>query len=284
VEVVAHERAASALDDVGEALRAAGAEGELSYGILARLIADPEAWGSEVTLLVARDGSRPAALVTMTGHLPALIVGFGDPESTDYVALADAMLAAGRRPNGVNGAVRWSDPFTAMWAEYGAEPSVQRDLRAFELRLVKAPAAVEGRFVEAGEREVGLLADWIVAMGDDIDEPIGHEEALSVARRVVANRDLCVWEVDGRPASMAGITRRTPWSSCVALVYTPPDRRRRGYASALVAALSQRELDAGQEWCSLFTDLANPTSNHIYAELGYEPRCDFRHYGLVWPS
>ncbi len=284
MEVVAHEQAASALDEVGEALRAAGAEGELSYGILARLIADPEAWGREVTLLVGRDGDRPAALVTMTGHLPALIVGFGDPERTDFVALADAMLAAGRRPDGVNGAVRWSDPFTAMWAEYGAEPARQRDLRAFELHRVRPPAAVEGRFVEAGERELPLLADWVVAMGDDIDEPIGREEALTVARRVVAGRDVAVWEVDGTPVSMAGITRRTPWSSCVALVYTPPERRRRGYASALVAALSQRELDSGKEWCSLFTDLANPTSNHIYAELGYEPRCDFRHYALAWPS
>ena len=59
-------------------------------------------------------------------------------------------------------------------------------------------------------------------------------------------------------------------------------KRGQGYASAVVAQLSQRELDAGQEWCSLFTDVANPTSNHIYAEIGYEPRCDFHHYLLEW--
>ena len=75
---------------------------------------------------------------------------------------------------------------------------------------------------------------------------------------------------------------RTPWSSSVAYVYTPPPLRRRGYASAVVAELSQRELDAGQSWCSLFTDAANPTSNHIYTELGYQPRCDFRYLTLTW--
>jgi predicted GNAT family acetyltransferase len=50
----------------------------------------------------------------------------------------------------------------------------------------------------------------------------------------------------------------------------------------VVAELSQRELDAGQLWCSLFTDAANPTSNHIYTEIGYEPRCDFRYLTLTW--
>ena len=81
---------------------------------------------------------------------------------------------------------------------------------------------------------------------------------------------------------MAAITRRTPWSSCVAFVYTPPVLRGNGYASAVVARLSQRELDAGQRWCSLFTDAANPTSNHIYAEIGYELKSDFRHFVLTF--
>ena len=67
---------------------------------------------------------------------------------------------------------------------------------------------------------------------------------------------------------MAAVVRRTPWSSSVAFVYTPPALRGHGFASAVVAELSQRELDAGQSWCSLFTDAANPTSNHIYTEIG----------------
>ena len=277
------ERADEALELLGGALRQAGAEGEMSYGVLARLVDDPHAWGAEVTILAGMDGDDPAALVSMTGSFPALIVGFGDPATTDFAALADGMLASGRRPSGVNGAVRWSDPFTAMWGEHGADPSVQRDMRAFELRRVVPPRGVEGRFREAGAGDIPRLAGWVVAMGDDIDEPIDADEAADVAHRVTGNGDLCVWEVGDTPTSMAGITRRTPWSSCVALVYTPPEHRRRGYASSVVAALSQRELDAGCEWCSLFTDLANPTSNHIYAELGYEPRCDFRHYALDWP-
>jgi predicted GNAT family acetyltransferase len=47
-----------------------------------------------------------------------------------------------------------------------------------------------------------------------------------------------------------------------------------------VAALSQAILDSGADFCVLFTDLANPTSNHIYQEVGYRPLCDFVEYNF----
>ena len=62
----------------------------------------------------------------------------------------------------------------------------------------------------------------------------------------------------------------------IGAVYTPPELRRRGYASALVAAVSQAELDRGRRWCFLFTDLANPTSNRIYQAIGYRPIRDIQ--------
>jgi uncharacterized protein len=30
--------------------------------------------------------------------------------------------------------------------------------------------------------------------------------------------------------------------------------------------------------CCLFTDLGNPTSNHIYREVGYQPVADFNEF------
>ncbi|HSS37114.1 MAG TPA: GNAT family N-acetyltransferase, partial [Patescibacteria group bacterium] len=64
---------------------------------------------------------------------------------------------------------------------------------------------------------------------------------------------------------------RTPHGARVGPVYTPPARRGRGYASACVAGASQAGLDSGLRFLFLFTDLANPTSNHIYETIGYEP-------------
>lgn len=58
-------------------------------------------------------------------------------------------------------------------------------------------------------------------------------------------------------------------------VYTPPKERGRGYARALVAAVSRRRLTEGDSACCLFTDLANPVSNAIYPQVGYRPVGDY---------
>jgi hypothetical protein len=77
---------------------------------------------------------------------------------------------------------------------------------------------------------------------------------------------------------MASRARPTAYTIAINLVYTPPDQRGRGYASACVAHLSQRLLDSGYERCTLFTDATNRTSNHIYQEIGYRPVMEYAEY------
>jgi hypothetical protein len=73
--------------------------------------------------------------------------------------------------------------------------------------------------------------------------------------------------------SLAGFGGETPNGIRIGPVYTPPDLRRRGYATALTAALTRSLLER-HRFCFLFTDLANPTSNGIYMRIGYEPVAD----------
>jgi hypothetical protein len=58
------------------------------------------------------------------------------------------------------------------------------------------------------------------------------------------------------------------------MVYTPKELRGRGYATSVVAAASRAILAEGRRFCCLITDLANPTSNGIYARIGYVPVSD----------
>jgi predicted GNAT family acetyltransferase len=85
-----------------------------------------------------------------------------------------------------------------------------------------------------------------------------------------------LWEDDGEPVSLANraLVGGEPGLPSVPLVrigpvYTPPERRGAGYASANVAALSQLSLDQGCTAAMLFTDRANPTSNKVYQGVGY---------------
>jgi uncharacterized protein len=81
-----------------------------------------------------------------------------------------------------------------------------------------------------------------------------------------------LWE-DEEAVSLAGWGGRTPNGIRIGPVYTPPELRRRGYASALTAELTAMLL-RDRSFCFLFTDLANPTSNSIYQRIGYEPVTD----------
>jgi predicted GNAT family acetyltransferase len=109
----------------------------------------------------------------------------------------------------------------------------------------------------------------------DHDDTLEH--AGETADYWIRGGGLRVWE-DDTPVSMAGASGPTPNGIRVGAVYTPPEKRRRGYASGLVAALSQEQLDAVKRFCFLYTDLANPTSNKIYQDIGYEAVSDVDEY------
>jgi len=76
---------------------------------------------------------------------------------------------------------------------------------------------------------------------------------------------------------MAAISDPVAGAVRIGPVYTPPEQRRHGYASALVAQLSQGARSAGNR-CLLYTDLANPTSNAIYRAIGYRPVTEVLRY------
>jgi predicted GNAT family acetyltransferase len=107
------------------------------------------------------------------------------------------------------------------------------------------------------------------------------ERALDDRIRGGPGAALWVWERDDHVVAMAGYVGRTPNGIRVGPVYTPPEHRRRGYATSLVADLSRWLLEQGNRSCYLFTDLANPTSNAIYARIGYRRICDAVEYRFV---
>ena len=148
--------------------------------------------------------------------------------------------------------------------ETGAKGRREREQRAFRADRVDPPQGVSGhmRPYESGDHE--LAVRWMDAfVAEALSGPEPESSAEFVERREAdPDGGLVVW-VDGGPVCMAGFGGLTPNGIRIGPVYTPPDERRRGYGSALTAALTQQLLDGGRRFCFLFTDLANPTSNRI---------------------
>jgi predicted GNAT family acetyltransferase len=63
-----------------------------------------------------------------------------------------------------------------------------------------------------------------------------------------------------------------------------PGARGRGYATALVADLARELLARGKRKLFLTTDIANPTSNAIYARIGFRAENDDCGFDFVAPG
>jgi len=199
-------------------------------------------------------------------------------ESADLSAaltpIVQALRAAGRALPGVMGKPPVVRAFASAWAaETGVRFQLRMRQRVYELRRVIPPPTVSGRLRRARRADLPRLRRWVYEFQEESFGNGEREQAERIARARMTEQSVYMWD-DGQPVSLAGQARPTRRGITVSLVYTPREFRRRGYASALVATLSQQLLDGGRQFCTLFTDLANPTSNHIYQAIGYEPVCD----------
>ena len=136
------------------------------------------------------------------------------------------------------------------------------------------PANVPGQPRRARPDDERRLCDWLHAFHLEcgmIEAKAGPPATLSAAH----DGSAWVWDDDGVVA-MTLYLRDTPRGVALGYVYTPPAARGRGYASALVAAMSQAALDDGKDFLVLFTDLSNPVSNRIYQRVGFDRFAEFQ--------
>ncbi|GLZ46141.1 putative acetyltransferase [Actinomycetospora sp. NBRC 106375] len=132
--------------------------------------------------------------------------------------------------------------------------------------LVPPPDPTPTRPAADAERE--CLSSWWSAFHREAtpDSPPPPREAVDAAvddgRVLVAvDGDTPVaWAVVGHP--VLGVSRIGP-------VYTLPAHRGRGHGAAVTAAVARLAGARGADEVLLFTDLANPTSNALYARLGF---------------
>lgn len=189
--------------------------------------------------------------------------------------LVEAIASAGIELPGVNGEAATAARFAGQWTERckSAACPVQ-GLRIYECSEVRLPAAIRGRLRRALPEDRDLLAAWMTGFYADVGEPAGDVAAI-VERRLAAGR-FWIWE-DGGPASMAAQSEPVAGVVRVQVVYTPPEKRSRGYAGACVGQLSKLIL-AGGNRCMLYTALSNPVSNSVYRRIGYRAAAEGLRY------
>ena len=206
-----------------------------------------------------------------------ILVTNGTPRGLAALA-ADAFGAFGRLP-GVNGPRQAAGEFAEAWLSLaGGRATISMRQRLHKLdRLSPDLPVVRGtlRVVDPSERD--LAVEWVLAFAREAlpDAPTG--DIAEGVNRHLSRGTLYFWD-DGAPVTMCADAGSSGSIARINTVYTPPDRRRLGYATAAVAALTRQLLAGGRRYCCLYTDLANATSNSVYRRIGYRPVSDIDQY------
>jgi hypothetical protein len=252
------------------------ARNQLPLGIAGNLLARPDAF-DVVRFWVVRDRNEPVAAAVRTEPFNLVL---GDPSPDPALGpLLEAVLVDDPEVPGIVGNVPFVEPAAERLASASGR-SAERILSqgVYGLTAVRDVARAPGEPRPAGPSDRGLLLDWLRAFVTesvpDPDESFRRLERTLESRFGIDSAGFWLWEDGGEPVSLSGFSGPMPTGIRIGPVYTPPEHRRRGYATTLVADQSAWLLEQGHRACFLYTDLANPTSNRIYVEIGYERVCD----------
>jgi len=273
--------AAEFLNVAEPALQANEAANNLMYGLALRMQRFPKWPKTPPYFAVVQQKDELLAAALMTPPFNVVVLVHNDAAA----AAAFDLLARDLRQHnwpvpGVLGPSAAALAFAQAWQRLCGQAYVLGlHERLYELRRVTPPPQPAGQMRLAGPGDLNLLASWLLSFSQEAMPFKAHtlDDALEAVEVKIREQDYYVWETS-QPVALAGRTRPTPNGYCIGPVYTPPQFRGRGYASALTAALSQLLLDGGKKFTALFTDLANPTSNSIYQKIGYRPLSDFDVY------
>ncbi|MDE0316781.1 MAG: GNAT family N-acetyltransferase [Candidatus Poribacteria bacterium] len=283
IEIISHNNASELISLSGAYLEQNESENNLPIGLAYRLAEDPYYYGSELPLLLSIWEQRKVVGVAVMTPPKRIILSRIEVEIQPVVGhLVRHLREIDVQVPGVVGPEAEAQAFSDCWVE-GIDDilaSIDKRMRVFEARSVANLPISPGRLRFAHHNDHPLMAKWIAALSEAVGEPTSFDGAKSRAEKLITDQQLYIWDNNG-PVSIAGVSRPMKNGVTIGVVYTPPEHRKNGYATSSVLLLTKKLLSDGYSFCSLYTDLSNPTSNSIYTKIGYVPIGDALAFDFV---
>ena len=220
------------------------------------------------------DRKKPV-LAALPSVAEYLILSAGDPEAC--LTLAKHLSSLSHCLKGVSGPDPVSGAFADAWTEQSGNLSALR--ASLSLYLASEDAnfdyPVEGSFRLARPVEGDKLRGWAIDFVEESVQPMDSRVVARLSENMMGRRDLFVWEASGEVVSMGGFGRETPNGLVVNMVYTPRNRRGRGFAGALTSGLVCEANAREKAFCCLYSDFTNPVRKNLYERIGFQPVGEF---------
>jgi predicted GNAT family acetyltransferase len=280
IHLTVHASAAEFLAAAGAFLNLSEAENSIVSISAARMVSGPTSDDSDAYFAsVEHEGAVvAAALHSSSGSV--MLTGASAPALR---LLAADMAGRSRAPKSMVGPLAACETFAREWiARTGQRHALRFHLRHYELHRRPSLPRAPGHMRLPRQDEHDLLLAWQLAFIEEVSLPDDPARIQRVFARRLEQGTVRVWDDDG-VVSLAGYGDGGTDVARVAPVFTPPEHRRRNYASALVGELSRELFEQGKRAMFLTTDVANPTSNSIYRKIGYLPAADHYHFDFLPP-
>ena len=159
--------------------------------------------------------------------------------------------------------------------------SLTMEMEAYERTEVVPPKMIQGEMKLPSEKDVEYIAQFLSGFYlDGHGMKVEPNTLLGKAKNLIETRNLYIWVVDEVPVSMTNVSHRSPRHARINSVYTPPEQRKKGFASALVhevcGVVEKEKLTP-----MLYADVLNPSSNKIYQDLGFKECGKIRELSFV---
>ena len=273
IEIISHTHA-SELISLSEAyLEQNESENNRPLGYAYRLAEGADNYTSEPPLLLSiLEHGKAVGVAIMIPSYSMILSRIGTKIEAAVLHLVRHLRETDVQISGIIGPAAEAQAFSECWVEGMLDVSarISMRMRIFEARSVANLPLSPGKLRLARQEDSSLMTHWITDYSEAIGKPISFDNAKNWTEKLIQNQQLHIWDLEA-PVSIAAVDRLTRNGIAIHTVYTPPEHRNKGYATSSVLLLTQKMLTDRYSFCCLYTDLSNPTSNSIYAKIGYVP-------------
>ena len=225
-------------------------------------------------LMCTVEEKEETALILLRTYPHNLLIA-GESVRKEQVTFAVRRLSEeGFKFPGVTGEKQVAEMFAEEWKKVtGMETYISMQQGIYELTKLNPIPLTKGHLRHAVHADHLLVSKWMEEFSQYTVESPTTEECRKMAEEYIEQKSLYVWVNGDKVVSMVKKARPTKNGMVVTLVYTPEEYRGKGFASSSVYTLTKQLLEE-YSFCSLYTDLKNPTSNSIYKKIGYKRVCE----------